>query len=211
MALAVGCDTATEEDFAFLRVIHADPAIGAVDILVEKERALSSVEYGTVSPYLDIDEDDDVDLEIQAVTNDAADPIGEELDLEAGMYYTFAVTGGTADVLLIDDITEPKSGEAALRLLHGASEAGPVDIFVTEPDAALDDTRPTFSIVAFNQSTIYADLPAGTYRVRVAPAGTRTPVLDETLTLETGETYTAVATNPQGERDDFGIVVAALD
>lgn len=81
-----------------------------------------------------------------------------------------------------------QSGTAKVRVIHASPDAPAVDIFVNG-DRALTN-------VPFFTASDYLDLPAGSYRVQVAPTGqdASAAVIDATATIEAGKAYTIAAT-----------------
>ena len=74
--------------------------------------------------------------------------------------------------LTTDDNTLPASGQAKLRVVHLSPSAGAVDIFATAVGADLATATPTVSNVTYQTASAYLTVPAGTYQLRVVPAGT---------------------------------------
>lgn len=72
----------------------------------------------------------------------------------------------------VDTNSTPAAGQARVRVVHLAPTAGSVDIFVTAPGADLAAATPTLSAVPFRGVSGYLTVAAGTYQVRVVPAGT---------------------------------------
>lgn len=84
--------------------------------------------------------------------------------------------------------------EARVRVVHASPDAPAVDVWVNGAVA--------FSDLAFNGITAYAALPAGTYNVKVEPAGAGGAgpfVIDADLTLAANTAYTVVATDTLAE------------
>lgn len=88
--------------------------------------------------------------------------------------YAIGGTGGSAvtPVITNDDNTVPAAGQARVRVVHLSQTAGAVDVFVTAVGADLAAATPTLANVAYQASSAYLPLAAGTYQVRVVPAGT---------------------------------------
>ncbi|MFO0096432.1 MAG: DUF4397 domain-containing protein [Gemmatimonadaceae bacterium] len=89
---------------------------------------------------------------------------------------TIYATGGTAasavtSFLTTDDNTLSAT-QARVRVVHLSPTAGAVDIFVTTPGADLAAATPTLANVAVRTASSYLAVNAGTYQVRVVPAGT---------------------------------------
>lgn len=83
-----------------------------------------------------------------------------------------------------------QSGTAKVRVVHASPDAPAVDVFVNGNRALTN--------VPFFTASDYLDLPAGTYRVQVAPTGqdASAAVIDATATIEAGKAYTVAATGP---------------
>ena len=76
-----------------------------------------------------------------------------------------------------------------VRVAHLSPDAPPVDILV--------DGGVAFANVSYPSTTQYAELPAGTYNIKVVPAGMGEDmaVIDIDLPFEAGVSYTAAAVN----------------
>jgi hypothetical protein len=95
----------------------------------------------------------------------------------AGEDRTVYATGGAGGsavtaFITLDDNQAPAAGQARVRVVHLSPAAGPVDVFVTAPNANLATATPTLAGVAVRSASTYLAVPAGTYQVRVVPAGT---------------------------------------
>ena len=84
---------------------------------------------------------------------------------------------------------------AKVRVLHGVGDAPAVDVYAGRDKIVSD--------LEFGQITDYLTVPAGTYRIRVLPAGTplkgSTAVVDAKLTFEAGTMTTVAATGSLAE------------
>ena len=88
--------------------------------------------------------------------------------------YTVYATGTAPAVtpfITSDTNTTPASGQVRVRVVHMAPSAGNVDVFVTAVGADLSLATPVLANVAL-RATAYLSVAAGTYQVRVVPAGT---------------------------------------
>jgi hypothetical protein len=96
------------------------------------------------------------------------------------------VVGILALVLTLATTALAQSGKARVRVAHASPDAPAVDVWVNDVKA--------FSSAAYKGITPYAALDAGSYGVKVVPAGATDPaVIDATLDLEGGTDYTVVA------------------
>jgi hypothetical protein len=87
--------------------------------------------------------------------------------------YTVYATGGAtvAPFITTDTNTTPAAGQVRVRVLHMAPSAPNVDVFVTAVGADLATATPVLTNVPLRASA-YLSVAAGTYQVRVVPAGT---------------------------------------
>lgn len=80
------------------------------------------------------------------------------------------------------------TGTARVRVVHASPGAPAVDVWV--------NGSPAFTKVPFEGITGFASVPAGTYNVKVVPAGATSPVVIEAdLPLNGGTDYTVIATD----------------
>ena len=92
------------------------------------------------------------------------------------------------NAILSTDAPSANAGNARVRVVHASPDAPPVDVWV--------NGAPAFTNVPFEAITTFAAVPAGTYNVKVVPAGATTPVVIEAdLTLAASTDYTVVATD----------------
>lgn len=91
------------------------------------------------------------------------------------------------NAILSTDAPSANTGNARVRVVHASPDAPPVDVWV--------NGSPAFTNVAFETITTFAGVPAGTYNVKVVPAGATSPVVIEAdLTLAASTDYTVIAT-----------------
>jgi len=196
---------------AQVRVVHASPDAPNVDVLVDNAAALTNVAYKASSSYLEVPSGSR-NLKVRA-TGTSTTVIDQNATLSQGAFYTVIATGRVASIaplVLTDDQTSPASGSIRLRLVHAAPAAGAVDIYVTAPTADIATATPTLTSVAFRAASNYLEVPAGTYRVRITPAGTKTVAIDvNNVALTAGQVRTAVAVDAPGGGAPLGAILLA--
>lgn len=196
---------------AQVRVVHASPDAPNVDVLVDDAVVLTNVPFRTASAYLPVD-GGSRNLQVRA-TGTSLVVIDADAPLTAGASYTVLATGPVASIaplVLEDDLTAPAAGNVKLRLVHASPTAGAVDIYVTAPAADLASATPTLSDVAFREYSPYLSVPAGTYRVRITPAGSKTVAIDvNNVTLAAGQIRTAIAVDAVGGGPPLGAILLA--
>lgn len=91
------------------------------------------------------------------------------------------------NAILSTDAPSANTGTARVRVVHASPDAPAVDIWV--------NGAPAFTNVPFEMITTFAGVPAGSYNVKVVPAGATTPVVIEAdLNLAAATDYTVIAT-----------------
>lgn len=88
---------------------------------------------------------------------------------------------GSLDKSLISDDTR-------LRVLHAAPNAQAFDVYLTATDADLANASPRYSGVSHKElqpasGADSTDIEDGTYRLRIAPAGSKTVIFDATVSV----------------------------
>jgi hypothetical protein len=116
-------------------------------------------------------------LELVRTANTATNVATFPLTIAANTDVTVHATGGVGGspvtaFTTTDDNALPSAGQVRVRVVHLSPTAGPVDIFVTAPGADLVTATPTLANFAVRTASSYIAVPAGTYQVRVVPAGT---------------------------------------
>lgn len=209
-----------------VQVLHASPDAPAVDVLVNGEVALSNVDYKVSSGWGDF-EAGTYSIEVQGILPGGnATVIGPaDLTFEADTINTVVALNDVQNiepVVLTQPSTPVSAGAARVWVLHAANNVqdlvqGPVDVYVTAPDADLTAEAPLGS---FNfKETLPADgpaeLPAGDYQIRV---GVGTPgdasfllAFDSgTVTLADGADL-VIAAVPNTTRGDSPVSLVVLD
>ncbi len=169
-------------DTAELSVLHGVPGL-TVDVYVNGDLTLDDFEPGTLAGPLELPADTyTVVIAADDSTDDSTPILGPvDLPLEAGMSYTAVAhldEGGDATVsFFTNDISETAAGEGRVTVRHTAA-APAVDIWA--------GGEPLFTNLS-NPDEVMGDVPADTYEVAVAAAGTDTVVLGPTdLPVEAG-------------------------
>ena len=194
---------------AGVRVVHASPDAPDVDVLVDGATVLSDVPYLTASDYLGVAAGSR-NLKVNAAGSTTS-VIDANVNLVDGADYT-VIAGGLVSsiepIVLEDDRTAPAAGSVRVRAVHGAPSAPAVDIYITAPGADIAGMAPALANVAFGASSEYIEAPAGSYQVRITPAGSQTVVIDSgTLTLAAGQVRTALAVDAPGGGAPFSLLL----
>ena len=128
-------------------------------------------------------------------------------------YDIFAVGNVSDDTLSLLTVTSMETavdaGNAQVQIVHAASMAPTVDIYVTAPDTDITTEQPLVT-AEFTDATDLIQVPAGDYQIRITPAGETTVVYDSgTVNLADGADLLIAATNNVGTGDSPVTLLAA--
>lgn len=201
--LLAGCDVAGSGGDAYVRVVNASMDYASVDLYLDDKLKIASTGYEAASSYLKVDSDS-YDVEFRRSGSSGA--LGSyNTDLEGDERLTWLVLGPSGDfqVIAIDESRDPADkDESLLRVVNAASDAGSVDVYLTDATTDLDDVSPDYSAVATDAlaGEGLVKLDAGTYRLRVTAAGSKTDVRFDRpdLVLASKGVYTLVVTGTTG-------------
>jgi len=197
--IALGVSPAAAATGTYLRLAHLSPDTPAVDVLVTSFSGatlnLDGVRYGDVSTYTEI-EPGRYTLQMRPAGAPESTPpvVSATLDAERGGAYTAAGLGPNADLairVLADDLSTPGAGQARVRLVQGAEQAG---------DVAADwNGAPAFARVGFGTATDYVTVPAGPGTFAITP--TTGAAATEEVALDEGGVYSVVVVQRDGALD----------
>lgn len=185
--LASPAAAADPEPVSF-RIGHFSPGTPAMDLYLtgfdgKSNLVLRTLAYGEVSQYMRLTPGVyTITLRAAGSAPDAPAALVGSADLLAGKAYTFAAFGNPGSVeqrLLVDDLTPPPAGKARVRLIQAATDAAKVNVRVVDGPILISDAL-------FAQSTGYAPVPAGAWRVQVSAAGTNIADVVRRLDLQPG-------------------------
>ncbi|TVP55904.1 MAG: DUF4397 domain-containing protein [Halomonadaceae bacterium] len=128
--------------------------------------------------------------------------IDADLALVNGQGLTVMAVNLLADIepLVLEDAARAIATQATLRVVHGSTQAGPVDIYLVATGEGIGNSDPVLSGVVFKDVSAYLPVPQGTYDVIIATAGSGTPAVTVgPVELDNGRVYTAVARDQNGE------------
>ena len=193
---------------AQLRLVHASTGYDALDLYVDDQRVQRDVVYGASASYAEVDPSKTATRITRAGSSAAL--FSSTPALARGKQYSlvaYGAEGAFRAVLLDDNAREPDRGDAWLRVLNAAPEAGPVDVYLTPADTALADAEPLVANAAAGTATAFAIADAASWRLRVTAAGDKDDVrLDlPAVALASRQVATLVVTPGAG-----GVLVNAL-
>lgn len=194
-----------------VRVVHNVSDAPAVDVIANDDAKLvENLAFPDFTDYLGV-APDTYNVKVAANADNSVVVIDANLDLIAGAFASVLAVGSlteeTIEPLVLIDQPRRIATEAQVRIVHGSTLAGPVDIYVTAT-ADISDAEPAFAGVEFKKETGYVSLAAGSYVVTVTPADSKTAAIGPvTLDLEANAIYTAIARDGAGLMADVGLIL----
>lgn len=201
------CGGGEDRTKAKLRFVNAS-AYSALDLIVDDERRFSALPYAESASYAEVDPDK-TDSEIRRAG--ASTPLlSFTPSLAKKNSYTVLAYGaeGALRSLVLDDNTgAPSSGKVSLRVVNAASDAGVLDVYVTDPDESLTDAVPLLAGATVGTVSAYTTFNNGTRRLRITAAGSKTDLRLDLSGIALGSQFigTLVLTAGRG-----GVLVNAL-
>lgn len=209
-------EPAPTPEYANVRVVHAASDAPMVNITANDSilNNLEGVDYQVASSRFEV-ETGMYDIGVTGILpGENAEVLQADVTLEADMNYDiFAVGNVSDDTLSLLTVTSMETsvdaGNAQVQIVHAASMAPTVDIYVTAPDADITTEQPLVT-AEFTDATDLIQVPAGDYQIRITPAGETTVVYDSgTVNLADGADLLIAATNNVGTGDSPVTLLAA--
>src|SRR5215213_4299638 len=189
-----------------LRLIHAAPDAAPIDVYLNDAQLSDALEFGTATEYVAVPSGEGRAVRVAASGTPPEDAIIDTgLDLDPGQAYEILLTGAENDLELVTtgtDLRPLPGGQARVRVIHAAPDAGAIDLGVEGQDETL------FDDIDFRTATNYAVVDAGEYGLEVRPAGE-----DLTITLPSDATFTEGVVYDLmalGRADDASLELLAL-
>ena len=182
-----------------VRAVHAIGNAPAVDIVADNAVVREDLAFGQKSNYLSVGAGTR-QLAVRAA-NQTANLLTLSPAVAANTDYTLiaagrlgATSGPTPRLIPVTDAAAPPSGQASIRVVHASPAAGNVDVYATAPNADIAAATPVLTNVAFGAVETPLNVPAGTYRFRVTPTGTKTVAIDaNNVAVAAGQKFIAIA------------------
>lgn len=204
-------DIADADTTASVRVVHNVSDAPAVDVIVNDSiKLVEALSFPDFTDYVGV-APDTYNVKVAAAADNSVVVINEDLALEKGLFYSVLALGSlgaeSIEPLVLTDTPRRIATAAQVRIVHGSTLAGPVDIYVTATND-ISTATPDFAAVEFKQETGYVSLNAGEYVVTVTPAGSKTAAIGPVaLDLAANRIYTAVARDGAGLTGDVGLIL----
>lgn len=151
------------ESMAYIRVIHASPDAGIVDVFVDGNKLLSSFQFGVVTPYVPLPAGGHkVQISLIGTGVDAA-VITQTITVSAGTPYTVAALGTKASgfsLAVFTDNNVVSTKDAKLRIYHLSPNASGVNVS--------NGTNTIANGLTYQTASNYVNIASGSYTLNAA-------------------------------------------
>lgn len=170
-AALTACGGGSSSSSSSLRVVNLTLTHPSLDLLVNSSASVSGTATDTVSAYVGVASGSSA---LQLNDNGKTTALATvSPTLAGGQHYAliaYEVSGAVKMAAMTEDLAVPVTGTAQLRVYDTATDAGPLDVYVTAPGVDLSTVAPTFTINAltYGQTSALTPLtPLAVYEVRV--------------------------------------------
>ncbi|GAC1400700.1 MAG: DUF4397 domain-containing protein [Ktedonobacteraceae bacterium] len=164
------------EGMAYVRVIHASPDVGTVDVFVDGTELLSSFQFGVVTPYVPLPAGGhNVQVALIGTGVNAA-VITQSIMVNVGTPYTIAAVGTKASgfsLLVFTDNNVVSGNDAKVRIYHLSPNAGSVSVS--------NGSNPVANSLTYQKASDYIAIPAGSYTFDATIPSNQTVPIDTNL------------------------------
>jgi len=197
--ITTGCGSSSAQ----IRFVHAADGAGNVDILIDTKTVSTNLPYSNSTAYIKVSSGTRT-IEVRP-TGTTSDLVKLTSTLAGGSSSTAIAVNAPSTTLSIftDDNSNPPSGDAKLRIINAAQNAGPLDPYLITPGSGISGVSPSAPSIAFNSSTQkYLTPAAGSYEVVLTQSGTQNIIIDtgpgSPLSLGAGQVRTLVGIDNLG-------------
>lgn len=149
---------------AYVRVVHAAPAVGSTDVFVDGKRMLSNVVFGSVSSYQPIADGTHVVKVAPVGKGINAAIITQSVTTRGSNVYTVATIGTTTSALGLQTFSDDHTitgGKSKVRFYHLSPDAGSVNVAT--------GGKTVISGLTYRNASNYLPLAPGSYTFNVTP------------------------------------------
>lgn len=189
---------------ASVRLVNATLTHASLDLLANSKTIVTGTALDTASAYVDVD-DGSPSLQVNDATTGAVLAVTAPTVTDGQKFALLAYeSGGSVRTAVIsEDVTAPPSGTAIVRVFNAATDAGSIDVYLTDPAVditTLSSPNFTFTSSTSVQASNFVSFGPGTYRLRVTGAGNPSDLrLDiPSVVLASQQVATAILTPTAG-------------
>ncbi|MGZ5250988.1 MAG: DUF4397 domain-containing protein [Caldimonas sp.] len=169
------CGGGGSNNQASVRLVNATLTHASLNLLANSTAVVSATATDTVSAYVGVDAGSPSLQVNDATSGSVLATTAPTLAKDSHSALVAYESGGSVRTAMIaEDTTVPSAGTAVLRVFDAATDAGSIDVYVTDPATDITTlSAPTFSFPSSTgvQSSNFLAFGPGTYRIRVTGSG----------------------------------------
>lgn len=186
---STGCGSSNAD----VRLVNAMTGTSSIDMLLDNKSTISGISYGTASGYVKVGGGSH-NLIVE-ITGNSSPLINQTSSLSGD---TTVVATDSSAMVLTDDNSAPSSGNIKIRVINASPSLGSVDVYVVASGTSISGINPTFSNLAYQSTSGYQTLAAGSYQVIFTPVGQQfSELTTNTQSFSASQIRTVVALDNQ--------------
>lgn len=172
-------DTTTKAEVA---ILHASPDAPKVDIKVNDDTVLEGVDFTVGSGLLALDSDTYTIAVDGILPGDERTTVIGPVDLlfDGNTRYVIIAANSVAEIepiVVTAPVTGVASDQVRVQVVHATATAPEVDVYVTAPDADINDASPLGNF-GYKEDLGPVEVAGGDYQIRVTPKDTKNVLFD---------------------------------
>ncbi|MBY0490295.1 MAG: DUF4397 domain-containing protein [Gemmatimonadaceae bacterium] len=182
-------DAAERRGMSMVRMINALPAGSAASVSVDDKATFTGIDYKTVTPYTEVSENV-ARFRLQSGSKDTTIASNNEIMMDGSRYTIVALPekGGGVRLRVLHDELGKDTTKAQLRVIHGLTGVGEIDVLFQGKDDALFDN------VNLASEAGYKDVDPLNTTLIVKADGSGKQLLKKEMRFQPGHAYTVVLT-----------------
>lgn len=203
--MAPHAGTASAWSKAFVRVVHASPAAGTVDVYVDGSKLLDDFTFGSVTGYVPVAAGSHRIQVAPDGKGSGASIIDVTVSLSGGTYYTAAALGTTSSGFSLKAFVDNNwvsDEKVKVRVYHLSPDAGPVDIAV--------GGKTVIDELTYQHASRYLTVAPGSYTFNVTAEDYRVTIPIKAQ-LKEGNVYSVFAVGLVKGSTSLQFVIAAFN
>lgn len=204
IGLVLSCSSCANDSSAKVRVLNFSPDTESIDVFDNDGTLFNAISYSEASDYNSISTETSKNHEITiSPTNSFSILSSSSKSFTSKKTYSiFLFDFGlkASAIFELDDNSNPSSGRAKLRFVHASPSNKNIDLYITSPNARLENTLPAVESINFKRISDYLENKEGDYQIRVTLKGDKNVIADSGLiSFAAGKIYTvALIEAPRG-------------
>ena len=192
---SASADAADSRGVSLVRMINALPSAKDASVSADDRAMFSGIGFKTVTPYSEL-KDNIAKFRLQAGDRDTTIASNNEIMMDGSRYSLVALPEGNGNVRLrvLKDELANDSTKARLRVIHGVSGVGEIDIVI----AGMQD--PFFDNVNLTSEAGYKNIDPVKTTVTINVDGNGKQLLKREMDFKAGHSYSVVLTGAAGQR-----------